>query len=204
MPGVWQDMSQLQKTASFQEHVPVSEKRPWANGRRRRRRVWLRVSIVCRISHFRSPNTEWWVLCYFIRTRTAPCDLKLILVHKLNIPDWKNVVAQKYKPWMMRPQVFMGICSLAKQIQSSFDKSLHCHEILVRMQVPRVLSARHAVNAVVFFCLPRKFLCPVLWFSSVRLWYAFQHRWSCEPIATKSGNRLTFFGCIVTKSLTTK
>ena len=56
----------------------------------------------------------------------------------------------------------MGICSLAKQIQSSFDKSLHCHEILVRMQVPRVLSARHAVNAVLFFCLPRKFLCPVL------------------------------------------
>ena len=37
----------------------------------------------------------------------------------------------------------MGIhvCSLAKQIQSSFDKSLHCHEILVRMQIPKVLSA---------------------------------------------------------------
>ena len=109
------------------------------------------------ISHFRSPNTEWWVLCDFIRTRTAPCDLKLILVHKLNIPDWKNVVAQKYKPWMMRPQVFMGICSLAKQIQSSFDKSLHCHEILVRMQIPKVLSARHAfVVVVVVVCLPRK------------------------------------------------
>ena len=43
----------------------------------------------------------------------------------------------------MRPQVFMGIHvrSLAKQIQSSFDKSLHCHEILVRMQIPKVLSA---------------------------------------------------------------
>ena len=40
MPGVWQDMSQLQKTASFQEHVPVSEKRPWANCRRRKRRVY--------------------------------------------------------------------------------------------------------------------------------------------------------------------
>ena len=26
--------------------------------------------------------------------------------------------------------------SLAKQIQSSFDKSLHCHEMLVRMQIP--------------------------------------------------------------------
>ena len=46
---------------------------------------------------------------------------------------------------MMRPhdQVFMGIhvCSLAKQIQSSFDKSLHYHEILVRMQISKVLSA---------------------------------------------------------------
>ena len=33
----------------------------------------------------------------------------------------------------------MGIRSLEKQIQSSFDKSLHCHEMLVRMQIPRVL-----------------------------------------------------------------
>ena len=59
----------------------------------------------------------------------------------------------------MRPQVFMGIqvCSLAKQIQRSFDKSLHCHEILVRMQIPKVLSARHAfVVVVVVVCLPRK------------------------------------------------
>ena len=58
----------------------------------------------------------------------------------------------------MRPQVFMGIhvCSLAKQIQRSFDKSLHCHEILVRMQIPKVLSARHAFIVVVVVCLPRK------------------------------------------------
>ena len=51
---------------------------------------------------------------------------------------------------MMRPQVFMGIHvrSLAKQIQSSFDKSLHCHEILVRLQIPKVLSARHAFVVV--------------------------------------------------------
>ena len=66
---------------------------------------------------------------------------------------------------MMRPQVFMGIHvrSLVKQIQSSFDKSLHCHEILVRMQIPRVLSARHAVNVVVvFFVFQESFLCPIL------------------------------------------
>ena len=47
---------------------------------------------------------------------------------------------------MVRPQVFLGIhvCSLAKQIQRSFDKSLHCHEVLMWMQIPKVLSARHA------------------------------------------------------------
>ena len=58
----------------------------------------------------------------------------------------------------MRPQVFMGIhvCSLAKQIQSSFDKSLHCHEILVRMQIPKVLSAGMPLLLLFFFCLPRK------------------------------------------------
>ena len=64
---------------------------------------------------------------------------------------------------MMRFQGFMGIRSLAKQIQSSFHKSLHCHEMLV--QIPRALCLRHAV---VFFCLPRTFLGPILQFSSVR------------------------------------
>ena len=66
------------------------------------------------------------------------------------------VVTQKYKPLIMRPKVFMGIhvCSLAKQIQRSFDKSLHCHEILVQMQIPTF--CRHAVVVVVVFYLPRK------------------------------------------------
>ena len=53
----------------------------------------------------------------------------------------------------------MGTGSLAKQIQSSFDKSLHCHEMLVRMQIPRVLCLSHAV---VSFCLPRTLLGPIL------------------------------------------
>ena len=52
-----------------------------------------------------------------------------------------------------------GYTSLTKQIQSSFDKSLHCHEMPVRMQIPRVLCLRHAV---VFFCLPRTLLGPIL------------------------------------------
>ena len=62
-------------------------------------------------------------------------------------------------------QGFVGIRSLARQIQSSFDKSLHCHKMLVRMQIPRVLCLRYAV---VFFCLPRTLLGPILRFSSVR------------------------------------
>ena len=47
-------------------------------------------------------------------------------------------------------------------ISKANDKTLHCHEILVRMQIPKVLSARHAVNVVVFFGLPRKLFMPYL------------------------------------------
>ena len=39
----------------------------------------------------------------------------------------------------------MGIRSLAKQIQSSFNKSLHCLELLVRVEIPRVLCLRHTI-----------------------------------------------------------
>ena len=46
----------------------------------------------------------------------------------------------------MRLQGFMGIRSFAKQIQSSFSKSYHYHELFVRMQIPRVLY-----HAVVFY-----------------------------------------------------
>ena len=48
------------------------------------------------------------------------------------------------------------ICSLAKQIQSSFDKSLHCHEMLVWMQIPRVLCLRHAIVFSVSFFPSKK------------------------------------------------
>ena len=60
----------------------------------------------------------------------------------------------------MRPQGFMGICSLAKQIQSPFDKSLHCQEMLVQMKIPRVLSVRHAV--VFFSVFQESILGPIL------------------------------------------
>ena len=77
---------------------------------------------------------------------------------------------------MMRPQVFMGIHvrSLAKQIQSSFDKSLHCHEKLVRLQIPKVLSARHAVVVVVFMSSLIIFKCAFvicLWSLTVDICY---------------------------------
>ena len=54
----------------------------------------------------------------------------------------------------------MGIRLLAKQIQSSFNKHLHYHEMPVRMQIPRVLCLRYAV---VVFCLPRKMRSSHLW-----------------------------------------
>ena len=49
----------------------------------------------------------------------------------------------------------MGIRSLAKQIQSSFDKSLHCHEMLVRMQIPRVLFFKGMLLS--FFAFQERF-----------------------------------------------
>ena len=124
------------------------------------------------------------------------------------------VVTQKYKPWMMRPQVFMGIqvCSLAKQIQRSFDKSLHCHEILVRMQIPKVLNFCKAClcccccflsSKKAFYVLSYDFqvcVCDMPMLFNCRHLLCVQDRWSCELIATKSGKPLIFFGCIVTKS----
>ena len=39
-PAYGKTCHNCKKTASFQEHVPVSEKRPWASGRGRKRRVY--------------------------------------------------------------------------------------------------------------------------------------------------------------------
>ena len=51
--------------------------------------------------------------------------------------------------------------ALAKQNanKNSFNKSLHCHKLLVLTQTLRVLCLRHAI---VFFCPPRKLLGNVL------------------------------------------
>ena len=40
---------------------------------------------------------------------------------------------------------FMGIHLLAKQVQNSFNKRKRCHELLVWMQIRRVLFLGHAV-----------------------------------------------------------
>ena len=58
-------------------------------------------------------------------------------------------------------RIYGYIHPLAKQIQSSFDKRLHCHETLVRMQIPRVLSVRHAVVCL-FFVFQESNLGPIL------------------------------------------
>ena len=42
-------------------------------------------------------------------------------------------------------QGFMGIHLLAKKVQNSFNKRKCCHELLVWMQIRRVLFLRHAV-----------------------------------------------------------
>ena len=64
---------------------------------------------------------------------------------------------------------------------------------------------------LLFFVFQESFLCPISYdfqvcvcdipmLFSCRHLLCVQDRWSCELIATKSGNRLMFFGCIVTKS----
>ena len=127
------------------------------------------------------------------------------------IPDWKNVVAKNYKPWTMRFQGFTGIiCSLAKQIQSCFDKSLHCHKMLVWMQIPRVLCLRNAVVFSVSFLSSKKAFrsCLMIFKYVLATWprsltvnisYSVQHRWSCELITMKTRNCLTFFGNALTR-----
>ena len=88
-------------------------------------------------------------------------------------------------------KIMYGIRSLAKQIQSSaFNKSLHCHKMLMQMKIPRVLCLRHSYC---LFCLPRTLLGLTLWFSSLPalgIWLHFltvelnllcvQQRWRCE------------------------
>ena len=52
-----------------------------------------------------------------------------------------------------------GHMFISKTNSKFFQKSLHCYELLVRMQIPRVLCLRHAV---VLFCLRRQLLGPIL------------------------------------------
>ena len=52
-----------------------------------------------------------------------------------------------------------GHMIISKANSKFFQKRLHCYEVLVQMQIPRVLCLRHAV---VFFCLPRQLLGPIL------------------------------------------
>ena len=96
-------------------------------------------------------------------------------------------------------KIMYGIRSLAKQIQSSaFNKSLHCHKMLMQMKIPRVLCLRHSYC---LFCLPRTLLGLTLWFSSLPalgIWLHFLTEPLMCPAQVKvwTGNHkhLTFFG----------
>ena len=50
----------------------------------------------------------------------------------------------KHERWGFKD---LWVCSLAKQIQSYLGISLHCQDLLLRMQIPRVLCLRHVVES---------------------------------------------------------
>lgn len=130
------------------------------------------------------------------------CSLTVFEVSCVGIVFWSGPMCTWLKkccrlksmnePWMMRLQAFMGICSLAKDIQSSFKQSLHCHKLLVQIQILRVLCLR----LVVVFLSPKKALkcvLPILLFNCRDLWCAL-HRLRWERTTKKTGNFVTFFG----------
>ena len=131
-------------------------------------------------------------------------------VFPYSVCHWRDNINKSYTfmytwlkkrcPWTMRFQGFMGIRSLAKQIQSSFDKSLHCHEMLVQMQIPRVLCWRHTG---VFFLSSKKafrsylmiFKCALaIWLHSLTVEISYMSSTGeVVNFATKTRNHLTFF-----------
>ena len=89
----------------------------------------------------------------------------------------------------MRLQAYIGLCSVAKEILRSFKQSLHCHKLLVQIQILRVLCLR----LVVVFLSPKKALkclSTILLFNCGDLWCAL-HRLRWEHTTKKL---LTFFG----------
>ena len=58
----------------------------------------------------------------------------------------KTLALKKYKPSTMRLQgCEYGCTFISKANLKFFQQSLHCPELLVRMQIPRVLCLRHGV-----------------------------------------------------------
>ena len=83
-------------------------------------------------------------LCMLTDFKKCLCLSSTIIAERY-MPDWKNI-AKKYnhERWVFKN---LWVCSLAKQIQSYLDISLHCHDLLVRMQIPGVLCLRHVVQS---------------------------------------------------------
>ena len=81
-------------------------------------------------------------------------------------------------------------------MQTSFNKSLHCHKLLVRMQITRVLKACH--------CLLRKLLFRyylMIFKCALAIWLCSLTAEVCDVPCTgevelivKTGDCLTFFG----------
>ena len=79
------------------------------------------------------------------------------------IPDWKNIAVYEVYTTNNEASRIYGYMYILISRVNSFITSLHCHELLMWMQIPGVLCLRHAV---VFLCdLPRKLLGPILWFQ---------------------------------------
>ena len=87
-----------------------------------------------------------------VRTNKTPTKKNTNQESILNIYTWlkkRRLRSINHGQWGLND------LHLARQIQSSFIKSLHWHEMLMLMQIPIVLCLRHTV---VFLCgLPRKF-----------------------------------------------
>ena len=81
--------------------------------------------------------------------------------------------------------------------------SCRCKYLKYFLQGMPLLLLLFLSSKQVFFVLSYDFqvwICDMPMLFNCRHLLSVQDRWSCELIAMKSGNRLMFFGCIVTKS----
>ena len=160
---------------------------------------WHSVYVFLIYLHFHDQSFQWkcfcevrdsprWTHCIKYWCRAPPLKIEGCLMWAWPLffaacAAQANFLAAHFK-------IMYGIRSLAKQIQSSaFDKSLHCHEMLVQMQIPRVLCLR--LSCCLFLSSKNVFRCYLMIFKcalAIRLHsltvelnlLCVQHRWRCE------------------------